>query len=111
MPTCSAYGQRGSGNTYILEGDCQNRTQDCKKGIYAMAAEDVCECLQSPEYKFLNQMVSAGFFETCGGEVFDLVASKAELRILVDDKQHVQVMVLTERAIHFVDELLSHTAR
>jgi kinesin family protein 2/24 len=51
-------------------------------------------------------MVSASFFEIYGGEVFDLLPNKAQLRILEDDKQQVQIMGLTERAVHSVDELL-----
>jgi kinesin family protein 2/24 len=70
-----------------------------------MAAEDVCKFLKSPEYKFLKLMLSASFFEIYGGEVFDLLANKAKLRILEDDKQQVQITGLTERAVHSVDEL------
>jgi kinesin family protein 2/24 len=41
MSTCSAYGQTGSGKTHTLGGNFQDKTQDCKKGIYAVAAGDV----------------------------------------------------------------------
>jgi kinesin family protein 2/24 len=41
MATCFAYGQTGSGKTHTMGGDFQGKTQDCKKGIYAMVAEEV----------------------------------------------------------------------
>jgi kinesin family protein 2/24 len=51
MATCFAYGQTGSGKTHTMGGDFQGKTQDCKKGIYAMAATDVFKFLKSPKYK------------------------------------------------------------
>jgi kinesin family protein 2/24 len=59
MATCFAYGQTGSGKSHIVRGDFQSKTQDCKKGIYAMAAEDVFTFLKPLEYKALNLMVFA----------------------------------------------------
>ena len=47
----------------------QGKTQDCKKGIYAMAARDVFAYLKSPKYKPLNLIVSASFFEIYSGKV------------------------------------------
>jgi Cdc6-like AAA superfamily ATPase len=66
MRTCFAYGQTGSGKTHAIGGVCQNRTQDWKKRIFAMAVEDVCKFLKSPGYKVLKLMVSVSFFEICG---------------------------------------------
>jgi hypothetical protein len=34
-----------------MGGDFQGKTQDCKKGIYAMAAKDVFKFLKSPKFK------------------------------------------------------------
>jgi kinesin family protein 2/24 len=51
MATCFAYGQTGSGKTHTMGGDFHGKTQDCKKGIYAMAAKDVFKFLKSPKYK------------------------------------------------------------
>jgi kinesin family protein 2/24 len=50
--------------------------------------------------------VSASFFEIYSSEAFDLLANKAKLRILEDEKQQVQIMGLTETAVNSVDELL-----
>jgi kinesin family protein 2/24 len=106
MSTCFAYGQTGSGKTHTMGGDFQGKTQDCKKGIYAMAAEDVFNFLNSPQYKFLNLTVSASFFEIYGSEVFDLLAKKAKLRILEDDDHQMQIVGLTEIAVNSVDEVI-----
>ncbi|PSN54074.1 Kinesin-like protein Klp10A, partial [Blattella germanica] len=106
MATCFAYGQTGSGKTHTMGGDFQGKTQDCKKGIYAMAAKDVFKFLKSPKYKILNLMVSASFFEIYSGKVFDLLANKAKLRVLEDGKQQVQIVGLTEKVVDSVDEVL-----
>ncbi|XP_018902670.2 kinesin-like protein KIF2A isoform X2 [Bemisia tabaci] len=106
MATCFAYGQTGSGKTHTMGGDFQGKTQDCKKGIYAMAAKDVFKWLRSPKYKPLNLIVSASFFEIYSGKVFDLLADKAKLRVLEDGKQQVQIVGLTERIVENVDDVL-----
>ncbi|XP_063548234.1 kinesin-like protein KIF2A isoform X5 [Cydia strobilella] len=106
MATCFAYGQTGSGKTHTMGGDFQGKTQDCKKGIYAMAARDVFAYLKSHKYKPLNLIVSASFFEIYSGKVFDLLADKAKLRVLEDGKQQVQIVGLTEKVVDNVDEVL-----
>jgi hypothetical protein len=52
-------------------------------------------------------MVSASFFETYSGEVFDLLVNKAKLRILDIGKQQVKFVGLTEKVVGSVDELLN----
>ncbi|CAF4861926.1 unnamed protein product [Pieris macdunnoughi] len=106
MATCFAYGQTGSGKTHTMGGDFQGKQQDCKKGIYAMAARDVFTYLKSHKYKPLNLIVSASFFEIYSGKVFDLLADKAKLRVLEDGKQQVQIVGLTEKVVDNVDEVL-----
>ena len=69
MATCFAYGQTGSGKTHTMGGDFQGKTQDCKKGIYAMAAKDVFKYLKSPKYQPLNLVICASFFEIYSGKV------------------------------------------
>jgi len=71
MATCFAYGQTGSGKTHTMGGDFHGKTQDCKKGIYAMAAKDVFRFLNSPNYSPLNLVVTASFFEIYSGKVID----------------------------------------
>lgn len=52
-----------------MGGDFHGRTQDCKKGIYALAAGDVFKLLNSHKYKNLNLRISASFFEIYSGKV------------------------------------------
>ncbi|XP_045449723.1 kinesin-like protein Klp10A [Melitaea cinxia] len=106
MATCFAYGQTGSGKTHTMGGDFQGKMQDCKKGIYAMAARDVFTYHKSPKYKPLNLIVSATFFEIYSGKVFDLLGEKAKLRVLEDGKQQVQIVGLTEKVVDTVDDVL-----
>lgn len=89
MATCFAYGQTGSGKTHTMGGDFNGKTQDCKKGIYAMVAKDVFKCLKMTKYRMLNIIISASFFEIYSGKVFDLLADKEKLRVLEDGKQQV----------------------
>ncbi|KAL0278962.1 UNVERIFIED_CONTAM: hypothetical protein PYX00_000624 [Menopon gallinae] len=106
MATCFAYGQTGSGKTHTMGGDFNGKTQDCKKGIYAMVAKDVFKYLNSPKYRSLKLIVSASFFEIYSGKVFDLLADKAKLRVLEDSKQVVQIVGLTEKVVENVEEVL-----
>ncbi|EEB15649.1 kif-2, putative [Pediculus humanus corporis] len=106
MATCFAYGQTGSGKTHTMGGDFNGKTQDCKKGIYAMVAKDFFKFLNSPKYRSLKLIVSASFFEIYSGKVFDLLADKAKLRVLEDGKNCVQIVGLTEKVVENVDEVL-----
>lgn len=106
MATCFAYGQTGSGKTHTMGGDFNGKTQDCKKGIYAMVAKDVFKCLKMTKYRPLNLVISASFFEIYSGKVFDLLADKEKLRVLEDGKQQVQIVGLTEKVVETCDEVL-----
>lgn len=106
MATCFAYGQTGSGKTHTMGGDFNGKVQDCKTGIYAMAAKDVFMFLRGPKYRHLSLTVSASFFEIYSGKVFDLLSEKNKLRVLEDGKQQVQVVGLTERVVDNVEEVL-----
>ncbi|XP_046752445.1 uncharacterized protein LOC124415830 isoform X3 [Diprion similis] len=106
MATCFAYGQTGSGKTHTMGGDFNGKTQDCKKGIYAMVAKDVFKYLKSTKYRPLNLIISASFFEIYSGKVFDLLADKEKLRVLEDGKQQVQIVGLTEKVVESCDEVL-----
>uniref|UniRef100_A0A336LQ14 Kinesin-like protein n=1 Tax=Culicoides sonorensis TaxID=179676 RepID=A0A336LQ14_CULSO len=106
MATCFAYGQTGSGKTHTMGGEFSGKIQDCKNGIYAMAAKDVFAFLRSPKYAPMNLVVSASFFEIYSGKVFDLLSNKQKLRVLEDGKQQVQVVGLTEKVVDSVEEVL-----
>lgn len=106
MATCFAYGQTGSGKTHTMGGQFNGKIQDCKNGIYALAAQDVFAQLHSSRYRHLNLVVSSSFFEIYSGKVFDLLADKQKLRVLEDGKQQVQVIGLTEKVVDNVEEVL-----
>ncbi|XP_064477519.1 kinesin-like protein KIF2A [Ornithodoros turicata] len=106
MATCFAYGQTGSGKTHTMGGDFSGKTQDCTKGIYAMATKDVFKFLRSPKYRSEDLVVASSFFEIYSGKVFDLLNAKAKLRVLEDGKQQVQVVGLVEKEVDSVDEVL-----
>ncbi|XP_026670826.1 kinesin-like protein KIF2A isoform X2 [Ceratina calcarata] len=106
MATCFAYGQTGSGKTHTMGGDFNGKTQDCKKGIYAMVAKDVFKYLNLAKYRPLNLVICASFFEIYSGKVFDLLADKEKLRVLEDGKQQVQIVGLTEKVVETCDEVL-----
>ncbi|BFG01615.1 kinesin-like protein Klp10A [Drosophila madeirensis] len=106
MATCFAYGQTGSGKTHTMGGEFTGKIQDCKNGIYAMAAKDVFATLNTPRYRTMNLVVSASFFEIYSGKVFDLLADKQKLRVLEDGNQQVQVVGLTEKVVDSVEEVL-----
>uniref|UniRef100_A0A8C4N556 Kinesin-like protein n=1 Tax=Eptatretus burgeri TaxID=7764 RepID=A0A8C4N556_EPTBU len=106
MATCFAYGQTGSGKTHTMGGVFSGKTQDCSKGIYALAARDVFQFLKQPRMRQLNLHVFATFFEIYSGKVFDLLNRKTKLRVLEDGRQQVQVVGLQEQQVSCVEEVL-----
>ena len=103
--TCFAYGQTGSGKTYTMSGDVSRN--NLNKGIYAMAATDIFHLIASPKYKHLNLIVTCSFFEIYSRKVLDLLNHKADLKILEDGRQQVQVVGLTETVVSTVGEVLA----
>ncbi|XP_022253270.1 kinesin-like protein KIF2A [Limulus polyphemus] len=106
MATCFAYGQTGSGKTHTMGGDFLGKSQDCTKGIYALAAKDVFRFLNSAKYQSEDLIVTSSFFEIYSGKVFDLLNNKSKLRVLEDGKQQVQVVGLQENLVECVDDVL-----
>ncbi|KAL7738381.1 hypothetical protein ACLKA6_006699 [Drosophila palustris] len=108
MATCFAYGQTGSGKTHTMGGEFSGKQQNCRDGIYALAARDVFANLLLPGYAHLGLTVGCSFFELYGTRVYDLlVAGKPQLRVLEDGQQHVQVVGLTEESVTSTDEVLA----
>lgn len=105
MATCFAYGQTGSGKTHTMGGEFIGKgQQDCTKGIYALAAQDVFKLLTT-KYKRLDLVVYASFFEIYSGKVFDLLNNKSRLRVLEDRKQRAQVCGLKEELVSSVEDV------
>lgn len=94
--TCFAYGQTGSGKTHTMGGDFSGKKQNAAMGIYALTARDVFRMLEQPQYRRKDLSVHCAFFEIYGTKTFDLLNEKAELRVLEDKMQKVQVVGLKE---------------
>ncbi|XP_049548906.1 kinesin-like protein Klp10A isoform X2 [Anopheles darlingi] len=109
MATCFAYGQTASGKTHTMAGTFTGRPgqQNCQNGIYALAANDMFDLLQSPQYADYNFIVTASFYEIYSGKVFDLMADKRKLRVLEDGKKQVQLVGLKEMEVSSVEEVLA----
>lgn len=105
--TCFAYGQTGSGKTHTMGGEFCGKVQDCRGGIYAMAARDVFEEVSRPEYRQMGAKITCSFFEIYGSKVFDLLhPGKPLLRVLEDGRQQVVVVGLTEMPVTKVEDVL-----
>ncbi|XP_076341314.1 kinesin-like protein KIF2A isoform X1 [Tachypleus tridentatus] len=107
MATCFAYGQTGSGKTHTMGGDFHGKSQDCHKGIYALATKDVFRLLKSAKFRDEDLTVTCSFFEIYSGKVFDLLNNKSKLRVLEDGKQQVQVVGLQEKKAGSVEDILN----
>ncbi|XP_051943236.1 kinesin-like protein KIF2C isoform X1 [Hippocampus zosterae] len=106
MATCFAYGQTGSGKTHTMGGDFSGKQQNCSKGIYALAAQDVFAYLGQKKYANLNLSAYVSFFEIYNGKVYDLLNKKTMLRVLQDEHQQVQVVDLKEVHVPSADEVI-----
>ncbi|XP_057714231.1 kinesin-like protein KIF2C isoform X2 [Corythoichthys intestinalis] len=106
MATCFAYGQTGSGKTHTMGGDFTGKQQNCARGIYALAAQDVFSYLNHWRYNDLNLSAYVSFFEIYNGKVYDLLNKKAMLRVLEDEHQQVQVVGLQEVCVATADMVI-----
>ncbi|XP_068197014.1 kinesin-like protein KIF2C isoform X2 [Antennarius striatus] len=106
MATCFAYGQTGSGKTHTMGGDFTGRQQNCTKGIYAFAAQDVFTYMNHSRYDNLDISAYISFFEIYNGKVYDLLNKKAKLRVLEDERQQVQVVGLEEVYVSTAEEVI-----
>ncbi|GAA5801996.1 hypothetical protein HPULCUR_007456 [Helicostylum pulchrum] len=94
--TCFAYGQTGSGKTYTM--------MDPKHGLYILAAKDIFNMLQLPEYQHLCAWI--GFYEIYQGQLYDLLANRKKLFAREDGKQNVVIVGLKEYLIKNVSDLM-----
>lgn len=109
--TVFAYGQTGSGKTYTMMGsnmtgmNAGTATQDASNlGLYYLAALDIFDMVQRPEYSHLNVQVS--LFEIYGGKLFDLLNSRGPVKCLEDSRGKVCFPGLTEHPIDGPDKLM-----
>jgi len=94
--TCFAYGQTGSGKTYTM--------LDPRKGLYVLAAHDIFEMLQQPQYEHL--FASIGFYEIYQGQLYDLLNERKKLHAREDGNNNVVIAGLHEYAISNVESLM-----
>ncbi|KAJ2962639.1 hypothetical protein NQZ79_g2228 [Umbelopsis isabellina] len=94
--TCFAYGQTGSGKTYTM--------LDPRRGLYVLAAQDIFEMLQQPQYEHL--FASIGFYEIYQGQLYDLLNQRKRLYAREDGNNNVVIAGLHEYAINNVESLL-----
>lgn len=109
--TVFAYGQTGSGKTYTMMGsnmtgiNSGTATDDASNlGLYYLAALDIFEMVQRPEYQHLKVQVS--LFEIYGGKLFDLLNSRGPVKCLEDSRGKVCFPGLTEHPIDGPDRLM-----
>jgi hypothetical protein len=101
--TCIAYGETGSGKTHTMGG---GRMTTSINEIYSLTAKDIFKLLRSYSSSKSRLAITASFFEIYNGNIFDLLASKAKLRIRDDPRTQVEVIGLTEIVVNSVDEVL-----
>jgi kinesin family protein 2/24 len=74
-------------------------TQDeANLGLYYLAALDIFEMMQRPEYRHLKVHVS--LFEIYGGKLFDLLNERKQVKCLEDSRGKVCFPGLTEHPVH-----------
>ena len=98
--TCFAYGQTGSGKTHTMMGVADGSVP----GLYLMAANDIINFLQNPEYA--HYVLQASFFEIYCGKLFDLLNNREVLHCREDAKQKVNIVGLTEFTITSVEGVM-----
>jgi len=94
--TCFAYGQTGSGKTYTMLNE--------KNGLYVLAASDIFNMLNHPEY--VNIIPHVSFYEIYQGQLYDLLNARKKLFAREDGKQQVCIAGLTEYECFSVDDLM-----
>ncbi|CAG8786720.1 15870_t:CDS:2 [Cetraspora pellucida] len=86
----------GSGKTYTMLDD--------KQGLYVLAARDIFDLLQRPEYSHLASYI--GFYEIYQGQLYDLLNQRKKLFAREDGKKNVVIAGLQEYSIDNVDNLM-----
>lgn len=77
---------------------------DPKHGLYILAAQDIFDMLQQPDYQHLCAWI--GFYEIYQGQLYDLLADRKKLFAREDGKQNVVIVGLKEYLIKKVSDLM-----
>jgi len=109
--TLFVFGQTGSGKTYTMMGsnmtgrNAGTAVEDASNlGLYYLAALDIFDMVQRPEYSHLRVQVS--LFEIYGGKLFDLLNGRGAVKCLEDSRGKVCFPGLTEHPIDGPDRLM-----
>ncbi|CAG8510525.1 12097_t:CDS:2 [Racocetra fulgida] len=96
-----------SGQRTVLINEPNGKTYtmlDDKQGLYVLAARDIFNLLQRPEYSHLASYI--GFYEIYQGQLYDLLNQRKKLFAREDGKKNVVIAGLQEYSIDNVDNLM-----
>ena len=109
--TIFAYGQTGSGKTYTMMGS--NMTgivaktavhDESNLGLYYLAAQDVFEMLDRPQ--FSNLSITVSLFEIYAGKLFDLLNDRKQVKCLEDHGGKICFPGLSEHPVFEPEQLM-----
>jgi len=92
----------GSNITGVNAGTATNDQENL--GLYYLAALDIFEMIELPEYQHLSVHVS--LFEIYGGKLFDLLNDRKQIKCLEDSKGKVCFPGLTEHSVHAPEHVM-----
>lgn len=75
------------------------------EGLYNLAAKDLFNIIQEPEYEHLK--VGVSFFEIYCGKAYDLLNARSKCPIRVDRKERVNIVGLNEKIVPNLESLVS----
>jgi kinesin family protein 2/24 len=93
----------GSNITGINAGTATK--DEANLGLYYLAALDIFDMIQRPEYTHLKVHVS--LFEIYGGKLFDLLNERKQVKCLEDSRGKVCFPGLTEHPVHTPEHVMA----
>uniref|UniRef100_A0A7S2PMK1 Kinesin-like protein n=1 Tax=Skeletonema marinoi TaxID=267567 RepID=A0A7S2PMK1_9STRA len=108
-----AYGQTGSGKTFTMmgsgmtgmkAGNQAENLSDANLGLYFLAAQDVFQLAEDPQYADIS--INCSLFEIYGGKLLDLLNDRNPIRCLEDSKGKVCFPGLSEHPVSDPMELM-----
>lgn len=73
--------------------------------MYNLAAKDLFEKLENPEFELLK--VGVSFYEIYCGKAYDLLNAREKCHIRVDKKEKVHIVGLAEKIVPNIESLVS----
>ena len=84
----------GSGLTGMKAGNQAENMCDANLGLYCLAAQDVFQLAEDPQYEDIS--INCSLFEIYGGKLFDLLNNRQQIRCLEDSRGKVCFPGLSE---------------